>query len=131
MKTVAVAVVGGLLTLAGIAMLVLPGPGFVVVAAGLAVLATRFDWAKKPLNYAKVKARQGVDEVASSTARTALAAAGGLAMVLVGALRLAGVQIPLLGAVTAALIVVSGLAALGTVVYARRTRRTPGTPTAG
>jgi uncharacterized protein (TIGR02611 family) len=124
-KTVAIAVVGGLITLAGIAMLVLPGPGFVVVAAGLAVLATRFEWARKPLDYAKVKARQGVAEVAGSTFRTALAAAGGLAMVLVGVLRLAGVQIPLMAPVTAAFVVVSGLIVLGTVVYARRTHRAP------
>jgi hypothetical protein len=41
-KTTVIAVLGGLLTLAGIALLVLPGPGFVLVAAGLAVLATRF-----------------------------------------------------------------------------------------
>ena len=79
MKRSVVAVVGGLLTLTGIALLVLPGPGFVLVAAGLAVLATQFAWAKRPLDYATNKAHQGMDEVARSRLRaigTALFAAG-------------------------------------------------------
>src|SRR3954451_18567361 len=71
MKTAVIAVLGGLLTVAGIALLVLPGPGFVLVAAGLAVLATRFSWAKRPLDYAKDKAQEGVEEVARSPWRAA------------------------------------------------------------
>src|SRR3954465_12717494 len=70
-KTVVVGVLGGLLTLAGIALLVLPGPGFVLGAAGLAVLATQFDWAKKPLDYAKEKAVEGMEEVGRSPWRAA------------------------------------------------------------
>lgn len=42
MKRFATAVVGGLLTVIGVILLVLPGPGFVVIAAGLAVLAREF-----------------------------------------------------------------------------------------
>jgi asparagine N-glycosylation enzyme membrane subunit Stt3 len=57
-KTAVVAVLGGLLTLAGIALLVLPGPGFVLIAAGLAVLAAHFSWAKRPLDYASPGAHQ-------------------------------------------------------------------------
>lgn len=37
------------LLLAGIAMLVLPGPGIVVSAAGLAILAKEYPWAHKLL----------------------------------------------------------------------------------
>lgn len=49
MRWVAVAVVGVTLVLAGIAMLVLPGPGWVAIFAGLAVLAAEFTWAAKLL----------------------------------------------------------------------------------
>jgi UPF0716 family protein affecting phage T7 exclusion len=38
-KRIAVAVVGAALLVAGVAMLALPGPGFLVIIAGLAVLA--------------------------------------------------------------------------------------------
>ena len=41
-----VALVGGLLVLAGIAMLVLPGPGILAIAAGLALLALEFEAAR-------------------------------------------------------------------------------------
>jgi uncharacterized protein (TIGR02611 family) len=46
---VAVTVAGPLVILAGIAMLVLPGPGLVVMAAGLALLALEYPWARHVL----------------------------------------------------------------------------------
>src|SRR4051795_6312149 len=101
MKTVAVAVLGGLLTLAGIALLVLPGPGFVLVAAGLAVLATRFSWAKKPLDYARDKAEQGIEEVGKSPLRAAGATIAALVLVVLGVLALAGVDLPFVNALSA------------------------------
>ena len=41
-----VALAGGGLVLAGVAMLVLPGPGILAIAAGLALLALEFDAAR-------------------------------------------------------------------------------------
>jgi uncharacterized protein (TIGR02611 family) len=116
----AVAVVGGALTLAGIALLVLPGPGFVLVAAGLALLATKFTWAARPLAYAKDKAQVGMDEVAQSKRRTALAVMGAVGLLAAGALEVAGVDLPLVNLLSAALLLLSGLGLLGTIVYARR-----------
>src|SRR3712207_5566074 len=99
-RSVVVAVLGGLLTLAGIGLLVLPGPGFVLVAAGLAVLATRFSWAKKPLDYAKDKAEQGIEEVGKSPLRAAGAAVAALVLIALGVLALAGVDLPFMNALT-------------------------------
>lgn len=48
-KRMIVLVVGGTVVLAGIALLVLPGPAFIVIPAGLAILATEFVWAKRLL----------------------------------------------------------------------------------
>ena len=119
-KTVVIAVLGGLLTLAGIGLLVLPGPGFVLVAAGLAVLATRFSWAKKPLDYAKDKAEQGIEEVGKSPLRATGAALAALVLVALGVLALAGVDLPFVNAFTAVVLILSGLFLVGTVVFARR-----------
>ena len=47
LKKTLVALVGGSLLLAGLAMLVLPGPAFVVIPAALAVLAIEFAWARR------------------------------------------------------------------------------------
>lgn len=42
-------VVGGTVLAVGVAMIVLPGPAFVVIPAGLAILATEFLWARRLL----------------------------------------------------------------------------------
>ncbi len=62
-RRVAVAVVGAALVAAGLAMLVLPGPGLLVVLAGLAVLATEFAWAQRTLERTRDRARRGAEAV--------------------------------------------------------------------
>ena len=44
-----ISITGVAVIVAGIAMLVLPGPGLVTIAAGLGLLATEFEWAKRLL----------------------------------------------------------------------------------
>jgi Putative transmembrane protein (PGPGW) len=139
MKTVVVAVLGGLLTLAGIGLLVLPGPGFVLVAAGLAVLATRFSWAKKPLDYARDKAEQGIEEVGRSPLRAAGASIAALVLIALGVVALAGVELPFVNTLSAIVLIISGLFLIGTIFFARRQEklerarldRPAGTPGAG
>lgn len=58
---IAVIALGSVVTVAGVGMLVLPGPGIVVVIAGLGILSTEVSWAERLLAYAKRKAR--VDKV--------------------------------------------------------------------
>ena len=62
-KRIAITVIGGLIVLLGIAMLVLPGPGLLVIIAGLAILATEYVWAERLLTMAKEKAVQAKDKV--------------------------------------------------------------------
>jgi uncharacterized protein (TIGR02611 family) len=62
-KRIAVTVVGFAVLLAGVAMLVLPGPGVVVIIAGLAILATEYVWAERMLAEAKRRAIQAKDKV--------------------------------------------------------------------
>jgi uncharacterized protein (TIGR02611 family) len=45
-RRIIVAVVGATVLLIGIALLVLPGPAFIVIPIGLAILATEFAWAR-------------------------------------------------------------------------------------
>jgi uncharacterized protein (TIGR02611 family) len=46
-RRVIVAMVGATVMLIGIALLVLPGPAFVVIPVGLAILATEYAWARR------------------------------------------------------------------------------------
>jgi uncharacterized protein (TIGR02611 family) len=52
-KRVARVVAGFALLLAGVAMLALPGPGWVTIAVGLALLSREFPWAERSLNRLK------------------------------------------------------------------------------
>ena len=57
-KRIVVAVIGGTVTLIGIALVVLPGPAFVVIPIGLSILATEFLWAKRWLKKVRQMASQ-------------------------------------------------------------------------
>jgi len=50
---IGVGLLGGLVLVAGAIMIPYPGPGWLVVFAGLAILATEFAWAERVLRYAK------------------------------------------------------------------------------
>ena len=53
LKRIVVAIVGFSVLLVGVAMIILPGPAFIVIPLGLAILATEFVWAHKLLEKAK------------------------------------------------------------------------------
>jgi uncharacterized protein (TIGR02611 family) len=53
--------VGTIVTLAGLAALVLPGPGIVLILIGLGILAQEVSWAERLLAYARRKAK--IDKV--------------------------------------------------------------------
>jgi tellurite resistance protein TerC len=54
-KKIIIAVIGFTILIIGIFMIVLPGPAFIVIPLGLAILATEFVWAKKWLDKVKQK----------------------------------------------------------------------------
>ena len=53
LRRVIVGVIGFTVLLIGVAMIVLPGPAFVVIPLGLAILGTEFVWARRVLKKAK------------------------------------------------------------------------------
>ncbi|MGQ0521987.1 MAG: PGPGW domain-containing protein [Actinomycetota bacterium] len=70
-KRIAVSVAGGILVLLGLVMIVLPGPGILVIALGFAVLGTEYAWAAAALERTKRSASS-----AGQTARRGASAAG-------------------------------------------------------
>jgi len=57
MWRIVVTALGGAIVFGGLAMLVLPGPGWAVIFLGLAVLATEYAWAHRLLVFTKDKAQ--------------------------------------------------------------------------
>jgi uncharacterized protein (TIGR02611 family) len=62
-KRIAVTIGGFAVLLAGVALLVLPGPGWLLIFLGLGILATEYVWAQRMLTYARQKAEQAKDAV--------------------------------------------------------------------
>ena len=53
LRKLVIAIIGGTVLLIGMALIVLPGPAFIVIPIGLAILATEFAWARTMVNRAK------------------------------------------------------------------------------
>jgi tellurite resistance protein TerC len=66
-RRVIVSVIGATILLIGVALLVLPGPAFIVIPVGLAILATEYAWARHWLR----KVRRIASNVVSGRDRTA------------------------------------------------------------
>ena len=82
-KRIAVTVVGFAVLLAGIVMMVTPGPGIVVILAGLAILASEWAWAERALDKAKESGKVVLDQATASPLRIAfsvLLTLGGIAL---------------------------------------------------
>ena len=59
LRKLIVAMIGGTVLLIGIALIVLPGPAFIVIPIGLVILATEFAWARSVINRAKAMVGRG------------------------------------------------------------------------
>jgi L-asparagine transporter-like permease len=94
LKRSAVTVVGAALLLLGAAMMVLPGPGILIIVAGLAVLATEYVWAQTLLKRARSQAEKVQEAAVASPVRTAGTVVFGVGMLALG---LAMVLVPDLG----------------------------------
>ena len=68
-KRIAIGIVGGSVLVVGLCMVVLPGPAFVVIPAGLAILGVEFAWARTWLKKVKAKSQEVARGVANRMSR--------------------------------------------------------------
>lgn len=83
-KGVAAQVAGWILVVAGLAALVLPGPGLLALFAGMAILATQYDWAERRLEPVKKAALRTAAESVQSVPRILMSVLLALGLVAVG-----------------------------------------------
>lgn len=130
-KRVALEFVGWILVLAGLAALVLPGPGLLAIFAGLVILSQQYTWAERRVEPVKKKALEGASDSVQTYPRLTVAVLVSLGIVGFGILYLAQPDPPswwtvddkfwLYGGWAPGLtLVLSGLFALGMIVYSYR-----------
>jgi uncharacterized protein (TIGR02611 family) len=91
---VAVTVAGVAVVAIGIVLLPLPGPGWLVIFGGLAVLGTEYAWAKRLLNWVRDRVRRWTQWIAGRALWVRILAAL-LSLIVIAALVVAALFIPL------------------------------------
>jgi uncharacterized protein (TIGR02611 family) len=123
-RRVAVTVVGSVVLTAGVLMLVLPGPGLLGVAAGLAILATEYHWARRYVDRVRARAHQVSQLSAASPRNTVGAVLFAVLLVVAGAVLLVSPGLLPFGGTAAGvgLVVGGAVICLGTVLGYRERR---------
>lgn len=85
-KRLVLETVGWLLVIGGIAALVLPGPGLLMLFAGLALLSQQYTWAEKRVEPIKEKALKAAEEGVETTTRITISVIFALVLVAAGVL---------------------------------------------
>jgi hypothetical protein len=124
-------VLGWTLVLVGIAALVLPGPGLLLLFGGLAVLSQQYDWAEKRVAPIERRALKGAAESVETWPRIVLSSLLALVVIGFGVLWIQGPPAPEWwtlsegwwlpgGLATGITQVASGIVALGLIVWSYR-----------
>ena len=125
-----VTVLGWVLTVAGIGLLALPGPGMLTLVAGLAILSQEYDWAERRLHPVKEKAFDAAAAGVETWPRIVMSTIGALVLTAVGVVWwvdptipefwIVGPRLPFAGWGSGLSIGLSGVVALGLLVYSVR-----------
>jgi hypothetical protein len=83
-KKLVLQIAGWFLVLVGLAALVLPGPGVLALFAGMAILATQYEWAERHIVPVEKAALRGAEGSVKTWPRIFLSACGALAAVCFG-----------------------------------------------
>ena len=119
-KRVLCGIGGGLLLIAGVALLVLPGPGLLLVLGGLIVLANAFPSVQRYVAPVRKRAMQAAEESVSSPLRIVFSAGTGLVLIAAGIVWGLKPDLPLGGWATGASLILSGIILLALLVVSYR-----------
>ncbi len=131
-RRVALTILGlGVLGL-GVAMLALPGPGFLVVALGFFILSLEYEWARHRFEQARQKAADLADQAAANAWSTAFTVVFGIGMIAAGIVWIVVDTLPASSPWSGGSLIFSGLVVLSTMfvsLWQARQAREAGLPT--
>lgn len=93
-KRILLEILGWVLLLAGVAAMVLPGPGLLLIASGLAVLSQQYAWAERLLDPVLLRALRAAAEGVETWPRIIASSLGGLGIGAFGVLWLVQPDVP-------------------------------------
>jgi hypothetical protein len=93
-RKLAVSIVGWVLVLTGIVLIAIPGPGLLLLLAGLVVLASEYAWAQRFVDPVRRRAFEAAEESVSAWWRIVVTALGGVWLVGLGVVWWVNPQIP-------------------------------------
>ncbi|HEX6361250.1 PGPGW domain-containing protein [Actinophytocola sp.] len=121
-KRVTIGVVGGVVLLVGVALLVLPGPGLLLVLAGLLILASEFPWLERYVDPVRDRAMKAAEDSVSSPLRITGSVLCGLGLLAAGVIW--GLRVfpwlPLAGWSTGSSLILSGIVLLALLGWSYR-----------
>lgn len=131
-RRIAVTTLGWLLTVLGLAALVLPGPGLLTLSAGLVLLSYEYEWARRRMRPIKAMAIREAARGVQNKRRIAASVLGAMMLIAAGAVWGIRPAAPdwwpwhhswwLVGGWgTGATLMASGVCAIGLLVYSYRT----------
>ncbi len=113
-------VAGLILLLVGIALLVLPGPGLLLVLAGLLVLASEFPVVEKYVDPIRDRAMKAAEDSVSSPLRIAGSVLAGLGLIAAGLVWGFVPGLPLAGWSTGSSLILSGIILFALLIWSYR-----------
>lgn len=123
MRKFGITALGGLIVALGVALLVLPGPGALVIVAGLAVLAKEYPWAKRRLDKVRDKVVAAAEASVAGPLRLTGSLLSGAAVIAGGIVWGIVDELPMSSWWTAGTVIAGGLLAVATVAWAALMRR--------
>ncbi|WP_035920458.1 PGPGW domain-containing protein [Frankia sp. QA3] len=132
LRRIALTVLGLVVLGVGIAMLVLPGPGFLVVALGFFILSLEYEWARSRFERARRKAADLADQAAANRFSSAFTILFGLGMIAAGIAWIVVDTLPASSPWTGGSLIFSGLVVLATMIvslWQAKQARDAGLPT--
>ena len=117
LRRIVVTILGVALVVVGVLLLVLPGPGLLLVLAGLIVLANEYPWAQRRVAPVRRQAIAAAQFSVASRLRIAWTAVVGVALVVAGIVWMVVPSLPFGGVGTGSSLVLSGVILLGLLAY--------------